>query len=104
MEGQAQASLHRPAAVGAVVDAAAEPLPLGPVEAGEAAGDPAGQISGHAAPVEVFTDLALADSLTVVTLVVVELPQDRVYLGSNSITAVINTSDLNSLSFHCRQM
>ena len=81
MEGEAQAPLHRPAAVVAAVDAAAEPLPLGSVEAGVAAGDPRGQVSGHAAPVEVLRDLLLADSLTVVTLVVVELLQDGVYLG-----------------------
>lgn len=54
MEGEAQASLHRPTAVAAIVDAAAEPLPLGPVEAGVAAGDPLGQVSGHAGPVEVL--------------------------------------------------
>lgn len=82
MEGEAQAPLHRPTAVVAVVDAAAEPLPLGSVEAGVAAGDPAGQISGHAAPVEVLCDLSLADSLAVVTLVIMELLQDQVHLGS----------------------
>lgn len=52
MEGEAQASLHRPAAVGAAGDAAAEPLPLGSVEAGVAAGDPLRQVSGHGGPVE----------------------------------------------------
>lgn len=82
MEGEAQAPLHRPAAVGAVGDAAAEPLPLGSVEAGAAVVDPATQVSGHAGPVEVLCDLPLADSLAVVTLVVVELLQDRVYLGA----------------------
>lgn len=82
MEGEAQASLHRPAAVGAVGDAAAEPLPLGSVEAGVAVVDPVGQVSGHAGPVEVPCDLPLADSLAIVTLVVMELLQDRVYLGA----------------------
>lgn len=82
MEGEAQASLHGPAAVGAAVDAAAEPLPLGPAEAGVAAGDPAGQVPRHVAPVEVFGDLTLADTLANVTLVVVELLQDGVDLGS----------------------
>lgn len=82
MEGEAQASLHRSAAVGAGVDAAAEPLPLGSVEAGVAAGDPAGQVSGHVGPVEALCDLLLADPLAVVTLVVMELLQDRVHLGS----------------------
>lgn len=76
MEGETQASLHRPAAVGAGGDAAAEPLSLGSFEAGVAAGDPAGQVSGHAGPVEVLSDLSLADSLAVVTLVVMELLQD----------------------------
>lgn len=80
MEGEAQAALHRPAAVGAGGDAAAEPLPLGPVEAGVAAGDPAGQVVSHAGPVEVLGDLPLADPVAVVTLVVVELLQDRVHL------------------------
>lgn len=80
VEGEAQAALHRPTAVGAVGDAAAKPLPLGPVEAGSAVGDPAGQVSGHAGPVKGLCDLSLADSLTVVTLFVVELLQDGVHL------------------------
>ena len=82
MECEAQASLHWPAAVGALVDTAAKPLPLGSVEAGLAAGDPAGQVSSHAAPVEVLCDLSLGDSLAIVALVVMELPQDGVYLES----------------------
>lgn len=86
VEGEAQAALHRAAAVGAVVDAAAEPLPLGSVQAGVAVVDPAGQVSGHAGPVEVLCDLTLADSLTVVTQVVVELLQDRVHLEAKRRT------------------
>lgn len=82
MEGEAQASLHWSAAVGATVDAAAEPHPLGSVTAGVAAGDPAGQVFGQAAPVEVISDLFLADPLAGVTLVVVELLQNRVCLES----------------------
>lgn len=96
MEGEAEASLHRPAAVGAAVDAAAEPLPLGSVEAGVAAGDPAGQVSGHAGPVEVLRDLSLADSLPIVTLFVMELLQDQVYLGSKGST-VVGTKDFPEL-------
>lgn len=80
MEGEAQLPLHRPAAVGALVDAAADHLPLGSVDAGLAAGDPAGQVPAQAAPVEVLGDLPLTDALTVVTLVVVELLQDGVHL------------------------
>lgn len=73
MEGESQASLHRPAAVGAVIDAAAEHLPLGPVDAGAAARDPSGHVSGHAGPVVVLGDLSLAEPLTTMTLVIVEL-------------------------------
>ena len=80
VEGEAQASLHGAAAVGAVGHAAAEPLPLGPVEAGAAVVDPVGQVAGHAVPVEVLGDGSLADALAVVTLVVVELLHDRVHL------------------------
>lgn len=80
MEREAQSSLHRPAAVGALVDATAKPLPLGSVEAGVAAGDPARQVSSQGSPVEVLCDRSLADSLAVVALVVMELLQDRVYL------------------------
>lgn len=80
MEGEAQLPLHGPAAVGALVDAAADHLPLGPVDAGLAAGDPAGQVAAQAAPVEVLGDLPLADALAVVALVVVELLQDGVHL------------------------
>lgn len=80
MEGEAQASLHRTAAVGAVGDAAAEPLPLGSVEAGAAVVDPVGQVSGHAVPVKVLCDRSLADSLAVVTLVIMELLHDQVHL------------------------
>lgn len=82
MESEAQASLHWPTAVCAAVDAAAEPLSLGSAEAGVAAGDPAGQVSGHVAPVEVLCDLLLADSLAGMILAVMELLQDRVYLES----------------------
>lgn len=73
MKGEAQAPLHRPTAVLAVRDAAAEPLPLGSVQAGVAVVDPVAQVSGHGSPVEVFYDLSLANSLAVVTLVVMEL-------------------------------
>lgn len=82
MEGEAQASLHWPAAVGAAVDAAAKPHPLVSAEAGLAAGDPAGQVLGHFAPVEALCDLSLADSLADVTHVVMELLQNRVHLES----------------------
>lgn len=52
VEGEAQAALHRPAAVPAVVDAAAEPLLPGVlVLADAAAGDPGGHVLGHVAPV-----------------------------------------------------
>lgn len=84
MEGEAQAPLHRPAAVGAAGDAAAEPLPLGSVQAGAAVVDPVAQVPGHTGPVEVLCDLPLADSLAVVPLVVMELLQDGVYLGTKS--------------------
>lgn len=80
MEGETQASLHGPTAIGAVGDAAAEPPPLGSRQAGSAAVDPVGQVSGHAGPVVLFCDLSLADSLTVVTLIVMELLEDRVNL------------------------
>lgn len=80
MKGEAQAPLHRPTAVLAVGDAAAEPLPLGSVQAGVAVVDPVAQVSGHGRPVEVLYDLSLANSLAVVTLVVMELLQDGVYL------------------------
>lgn len=91
MKGEAQASLHWPAAVCATVDAATEPHSLGSVTAGVAAGDPAGQVFGQAAPVEVLRDLFLADSLAGVTLVIVELLQNWVYLGSKSITVKLQS-------------
>lgn len=101
MEGEAQASLHRSAAVCATVDAAAEPLSLGSVEAGVAAGNPAGQVSGHVAPVEVLCDLSLADSLASVTLVVMELLQDRVYLGSKgSMEKLYGVQVIHSFSIY----
>lgn len=82
VEGEAQASLHRPAAVGASVDAAAQPFPLGSVQAGVAAGYPAPQVAGQCGPVKVPGDLSLADSLAVVAVVVMKLLQDGIYLGA----------------------
>lgn len=82
VEGETQASLHRTAAVLAVGDAAAEPLPLGSVQAGVAVVDPLAQVPGHGGPVEVLDDLPLANPLAVVALVVVELLQDGVDLGT----------------------
>lgn len=80
VEGETQASLHGPTAVLAVGDAAAEPLPLGSVQAGVAVVDPLAEVSGHGGPVEVLDDLPLADPLAIVALVVVELLQDGVDL------------------------
>lgn len=88
MEGEAQASLHRPAAVGAVVDTAAEPLPLGSVDARVAVGYPAGQVPAQVGPVEVLGDGPLADAVAVVTLVVMELLQDGVHLQSKATLVV----------------
>lgn len=73
MKGEAQTSLYRPTAVLAVGNAAAEPLPLGSVQAGVTVVDPVAQVSGHGSPVEVLYDLSLTNSLAIVTLVVMEL-------------------------------
>lgn len=81
MEGEAQAPLHWTTAVLAVGDAAAEPLPLGSVQAGVAVVDPLAQVSGHGGPVKVLNDLSLANALAIVALVVMELLQDGVHLG-----------------------
>lgn len=96
VEGETQASLHWAAAVLAVGDAAAEPLPLGSVQAGVAVVDPLAQVPGHGGPVEVLDDLPLAYALAVVALVVVELLQDGVHLGAKqSITFPFDSFLLN---------
>lgn len=88
MEGETQAPLHWAAAVLAVGDATAEPLPLGSVQAGVAVVDPLAQVSGHGAPVEVLDDLPLANSLAIVALVVMELLQDGVYLATTGVSSL----------------
>lgn len=103
VEGKAQAPLHWSTAVVAGVDAAAQPPPLGSVDAGAAAGDPGGQVPGHGAPVEVLGDLSLADALAVMTPVVVEPLQDVVYLKApdtgSVLTGLTSRSSSNTPGF-----